>query len=204
MSIPKISLAQVIRVTPKKVRERGMRSCVTRIMSVRIEMDEDGVSKVVQARSLCETAHHQTTIKFYHASIPTAWEEASKLMKEVPAGSDLWNKPVWLSCNCEHYCFSCEVALSKYGASNVLHSTGEAPMRTNPGMTPWACKHIVALAPLAISVNREHKPEDIQPETYPLRPGRPPKALVEMTKKKKLTPTEQEVLDVLPNVKDFL
>lgn len=201
---PRLSLGNIVRITPKSIRDRGMRECVMRINTVRVDMDQDGVCKIVQARTICGNKHHQTTIKFYHGNIPTDWNEAKEALSKVPTGADLWKAPVWVSCNCEYFLYHCEVALATYRCSSVMHSSGEAPLMTNPARTPYACKHIIALAPRAINASKEVSRDELDSQTYPMRPGRPPRALVDMARKKKLTPTETEVMDSVPKVKDFI
>ena len=50
--------------------------------------------------------------------------------------------PVLVTCDCEYFCFNCEVALAKKGASLIHFSNGEHPEVTNPRLIPSPCKHV--------------------------------------------------------------
>ena len=205
-SVPKLNLGQITRLTPPEVRVRGMRTCTVRVRNVKIEMDSLGVSKVVQTQSLCIQRTHQSTIRVFHETgrMPTTVEELRKLQTEVPTGNDLWTKPVWVSCDCEWFLYTCEVALAKYGCTDIMHSNGVFPIVRNPRMVPMLCKHLIAAAPVAISIGRLVQPEKFSPRTYPMMPGRPPRVLQDLLRKKRLTPTDEEVAEALRNVQDFL
>lgn len=51
----------------------------------------------------------------------------------------------YVSCSCEDFLFTCEVALKEKDASQIIYSNGEKPRIKNPKMIPCACKHIVAV-----------------------------------------------------------
>lgn len=46
---------------------------------------------------------------------------------------------VKIECDCEFHCFTCEVALYRLGAADIIHSNGEKPVVTNPKMIPLTC-----------------------------------------------------------------
>lgn len=50
-----------------------------------------------------------------------------------------------VECDCEYHCFTCEVALHRYGAADIIHSNGEFPHTTNPRGIPTVCKHLYVL-----------------------------------------------------------
>lgn len=52
---------------------------------------------------------------------------------------------VKVSCSCEAFTYTCEVALHKHGASDIFYSNGDAPDTTNPKMIPTLCKHLYVL-----------------------------------------------------------
>ena len=47
--------------------------------------------------------------------------------------------------NCEFFTFTCEYALTQWGASRIIHSNGEPATTTNPANHPLLCKHLFAL-----------------------------------------------------------
>lgn len=53
--------------------------------------------------------------------------------------------PVVVSCNCENYMFTWEVANNKKGSSEIEFSNGELPLMTNPSLVPGLCRHLVCL-----------------------------------------------------------
>lgn len=52
---------------------------------------------------------------------------------------------VVVSCNCDYFTFTSEVALNKKGAAQIIHSNGERPDIRNPRMVPTPCKHLYAV-----------------------------------------------------------
>lgn len=204
--LPKLNLGQIARLTPSEVRMRGMRTCTVRVRNVKIDMSDIGVSKIIQTQSLCIERTHQSTIQMFHhiGNMPSTVKELRKLQTGVPTGNSLWKAPVWVGCDCEFFLYTCEVALAKYGCSDVRHSNGAFPIIRNPRMVPMLCKHLIAAAPIAISSGAQVSPEEFSPNTYPMRPGRPPKVLQDLLRKKRLTPTDDEVSEALRNVHNFL
>lgn len=51
---------------------------------------------------------------------------------------------VKVSCDCDRFMFTYEVALWKHGAADIVHSNGQLPVTTNPKMVPGCCKHIIS------------------------------------------------------------
>jgi hypothetical protein len=56
--------------------------------------------------------------------------------------SRLFEGPVKVSCNCAYFTYTCEVALHKKGAADIIHSNGEDPDDKNPAYKPSPCKHL--------------------------------------------------------------
>jgi hypothetical protein len=52
--------------------------------------------------------------------------------------------------NCENFVYVFEYANASVGASRLIYSNGEPPNFTNPRLAPGCCKHIIALAKVAI------------------------------------------------------
>ena len=52
--------------------------------------------------------------------------------------------------NCESFVYTFEYANAANGASRLIYCNGEPPLFTNPGFAPGLCKHLVALAKIAI------------------------------------------------------
>jgi len=59
---------------------------------------------------------------------------------------EFWPKQqVRVSCSCEDFCFTWEMALIKNHASYLTYSNGELPKEKNPQMLGGCCKHVIAL-----------------------------------------------------------
>lgn len=55
--------------------------------------------------------------------------------------------------NCEAYVYNFEYANCRRGAAYMIYCNGEPPVWTNPGLAPGLCKHLIALAKIAIEEN---------------------------------------------------
>lgn len=54
-------------------------------------------------------------------------------------------KAVFISCDCEDWCYRWEYACATYGATRIMYGNGAPPVITNPQEVPGCCKHLVAL-----------------------------------------------------------
>lgn len=59
-------------------------------------------------------------------------------------------KSVLVSCDCEDFMYTWEYALSTWGAARIKYCNGEPAVVKNPGNYPGMCKHLVAVAKLAV------------------------------------------------------
>ena len=59
-------------------------------------------------------------------------------------GPRLVTAKMWVSCNCEYFLYTAEVANARKGSSDVIYSNGARPKIRNPTMNPLLCKHCVA------------------------------------------------------------
>ena len=79
---------------------------------------------------------------------------APRKYKAVVASQDNQKKlsegPVIVSCQCDYFTYTCEVALAKRGAAKVSQSNGENPDVRNPKMIPTPCKHLHKLLTLIV------------------------------------------------------
>jgi len=60
------------------------------------------------------------------------------------------HKKVIVQCSCQNFMYYFEYANARYGASYIMYSNGEPPVWTNPRMAFGCCKHIIALAKIAM------------------------------------------------------
>lgn len=64
------------------------------------------------------------------------------------------HRRVLVQCTCENFVYTFEYANAYHGASYLIYSNGEMPVWTNPSLSVGCCKHIIALAKIAIEENR--------------------------------------------------
>ena len=55
------------------------------------------------------------------------------------------NEDVHVSCSCAYFLYNLEVALASAGASVVFYSNGAHPVKRNPTMQRYLCKHLYRL-----------------------------------------------------------
>lgn len=99
-----------------------------RKVSVRLgkaeEVEEDGATfREVNAKAVGDTRPRNVVMRF--------------------RGKGATSK-VWVSCDCEYFKFHCEVADTRRGSSDVIHSNGKFPKITNRRGVAHVCKHIAA------------------------------------------------------------
>lgn len=70
-------------------------------------------------------------------------ERKHKQSIQVVKGEKLSDRGAFIkiSCDCDFHCYTCEVALNRWGASDIVYSNGEHPFVTNPRLVPSTCKH---------------------------------------------------------------
>jgi len=103
---------------------------------------------------IIESMKRQRTGKGLPAVVAKCWHNdplrpgAVKRVHEVMVfGRDDPNKPIsqqpiFVSCDCEDWCFRWEYAATVHGASKILYGNGEKPFMTNPQEIPGCCKHV--------------------------------------------------------------
>lgn len=138
--VPKISLRHMVRLTSRSRFERSRDTCHASVDGIRIRMDDKGIYKEVNGTVLCEVVPHKTIIRIYHhvGKLPDDPAEMKELMGSQK-GTFLWNRPAWVTCDCDDFTFVHETALRKYFATDIIHSNGEYPRETNPRMLPSIC-----------------------------------------------------------------
>jgi hypothetical protein len=63
------------------------------------------------------------------------------------------HKKVLIQCSCENFVYVFEYANASVGASRLIYCNGDYPYMTNPSLAPGCCKHVIALAKIAIEKN---------------------------------------------------
>lgn len=197
----------MIRMTDSKVIERGGQVSV-RPFDMEVDINDIGAYKIVYANTLHNTVVHTTMALVYHHTGPVPDDPKKlKALGKIPFGPSLWNKPAWVSCDCEYFMYHCEVALHRFNCADIIHSNGAFPGLTNPRLEPKLCKHLHAVAPVLVQARKMPKGREIPHSRRPQHPphrGRLPDHLVEHLDRHTFVPTDDEVNDAVDSVRDFL
>jgi len=62
-------------------------------------------------------------------------------------------KQAVVSCSCEDFCFTWEVALNKQKAARIEYSNGEDPVDRNPRYVPGCCGHLFKFGEMLVRKN---------------------------------------------------
>ena len=94
---------------------------------------------VFSKRNLGPASYLYTTI----TKIPGDFTRKHKVWIRDQEGKDVMSsKNIWVSCDCERFCFAWEHALFKRGASSIRYSNGEPSKVINKAHNPAGCKHV--------------------------------------------------------------
>lgn len=63
------------------------------------------------------------------------------------------HRRVLVQCTCENFVYYWEYANASHGCSRLIYCNGQIPVWTNPLMVPALCKHLIALAKIAMEEN---------------------------------------------------
>lgn len=136
-----LSMFGILRYTPPYVKALAREQIVVKKLS---KVWTKGGMRAIKAVAVNMTLraprpHTVTIIGLDAKSNPT-----TKLRKsQIPKINE--QKRVQVSCDCEDFCFTWEVALWSWGAAKIIYSNGEHPIVKNPGLVPGCCKHVVAV-----------------------------------------------------------
>jgi hypothetical protein len=130
-----MTIAQIRKYTPFN---RRVSSKIVKIVEIKVKKNIDGYPLILaktistetpkgEAKNLKTAPHYVTSIELYP------------------------KKQVIVSCSCDDWLFTYEVACNKKGAARIEYSNGENPGTRNPAMTPGCCKHLYALSTKLIS-----------------------------------------------------
>ncbi len=153
-------MRKLIRATPHKILLRAAIQCRTTITRAILEVDEFGNKRKNVAGLVRATDGDRFVVVMFYEPEKTALGESK----------------VWVHCSCPYYLYHCEVVNAKHKSSDIINSNGQLPLVRNPRMIPHVCKHLVAMARIAVKA----KAKDMT------------KAKEEKEKKKKTVPNKRE------------
>ena len=134
-----MTMKQILQKTPPSRKDKAQ-YCVIREARV---MDKD-------------YGHIQTTI--YKAKVYSTHDAQGNKHRGprnvYVATVEVHKKQVVVSCSCQDFCFTFEVALSKKKAARIEYSNGELPVDRNPRMIPGCCGHLFKFGSALVAKKR--------------------------------------------------
>lgn len=125
-----MTISQIRKFTPSN---RRIASKVVKLSTIKVRKNVDGYPMVLAKTISTET--------------PKGEPKNTKTAPHYVTSIEMYpKKQVIVSCSCDDFLFTWEVALNKKGAARIEYSNGEDPKDRNPAKTPGACKHIYALS----------------------------------------------------------
>ena len=110
---------QLLKQTPPKVKQRARK---------------------VKVKSTTKTRYG----KFFFKTTSGGDEYKTWIAPFIGAKKDILKDNVLVWCSCPYFKYSLEVSLWKGNASRAIASNKEKPVKTNPSMRKFLCKHLVA------------------------------------------------------------
>lgn len=103
------------------------------------------ISKVTPG--ILKNKSHKITAEAYSIATPDGVpkqrrEKYKCVVYGINPDARLNKDQVKVSCTCAFFCYTCEYALKRKGAADIIHSNGEAPVEKNPKLIPTPCKHL--------------------------------------------------------------
>lgn len=120
-----LTMRQIIKLTPRLRRDN---SAFVKISELKVSTDKTKTNIVYKAKT--QSSHDS---KGYRKAVPSIMSYVTTLQ--------VLNKKGWVkvSCSCDDFWATWEVALHKYGAADIEYSNGEKPVERNPRMVPGTC-----------------------------------------------------------------
>ncbi len=129
-----LTLRKLVTATPRPILIRALMQCRVNITRAVQDADEFG-NPVKECAGLVRA---------------TDGDRFAVLMFYNPEKKNLAESKIWAHCSCPYFTFNVEVTNTLRKSSDIINSNGELPVVRNPRMIPHFCKHLVALAKLAV------------------------------------------------------
>ena len=181
----RVTVYDMIRYTPLKIRQNRLKGCrVYFYNSEYFKRKGKRGLRLFAYKTGCNKSTYMTTIGFV---------DYTKNLQST----------VWVSCQCDHFKYTYEYAMSARGASDLMYAWHQPPVEKNPQMLPGACKHILAILDDALrrtrqfarlDKNKDLELEDTDIDEIPLETT-PPKERPDPRQIKKLPPLPTERSD---------
>jgi len=121
----------MLKYTPARIKKGTVKTVKSnRLIRSIYDVDEHGPHQKAMFKVLATTIPRRVTFKIYG---------------DPQGPKTVYQRPTWVHCSCEWFCFFCEYSLAKRRSSDIISCNGQAPKEKNPRMWPYICKHIVAV-----------------------------------------------------------
>lgn len=122
-----LTAKQLLDITPEYIKYNGGYVSVTKAQKV---------NKKGQTVFQCKTRTNVLGEK------PRDHTQTLTILDGTPISKD---GRIKVDCDCDFHKYTCEVALHRYGAADIIHSNGDFPYQTNPRGAAIVCKHVYVL-----------------------------------------------------------
>lgn len=138
-SIRGMTLRQLIRSTPRLFINNAVD-----VEAAKVEMKRTRTARpVIAGRMVTYDPWRNGRIRRVHETYIVGMGEDDKQVVNR-------HKKVLVQCSCESFVFTFEYANATVGASRMIYCNGQPPNFTNPAFIPGMCKHLIALAKIAM------------------------------------------------------
>jgi hypothetical protein len=156
--VGRVTVYDMIRYTPVNIRRNRMKGCrVYFYNSEYLKRQGKRGLRLFAYKTGCSKSTYLTTIGFV---------DYTKNLQST----------VWVSCQCDHFKYTYEYAMTQRGASDNIYAWQQPPVEKNPHMLPGCCKHILAILDdslrrtrqfAKLDKNRDDEPEDTDIDGIP-------------------------------------
>jgi hypothetical protein len=153
----------MLSVTPSDVRGRARKVTATITKAELVNRGgKKGYKFSAKGRAATEKVYYEVTVELYpekqtnlKTNKPSANPNArsreakqDKGIQQIETPND--NMECFVKCQCPAFIFKSAWVLWKNGSSELGECENKPPYITNPEMTPYVCKHIFKIAPMAL------------------------------------------------------
>lgn len=142
----RVSLYDLVRFTPMKIRENRRKGCRTFFYGTQYfkRPGKRGI-RIFAYKTGCSKSTYVTQLGFID------WRKGLK-------------STIWVHCTCDYFKFNVEYVLAQLGASELVFSWNQPPHIRNPKNIPHACKHILLVVDDALNRAKQFGKKDLETE----------------------------------------
>lgn len=133
------NILQLLKKTPEIIKERAK------------EIKETFINRTKQGKFVYKTKTESNGNIHRQWILPVASKiKGAKFLSKKRTGSFAKTEEISMKdnvilwCDCGHFTYNLEVSMFKGNVSNIVRSNAQLPVKTNPKMKKFLCKHLVA------------------------------------------------------------